>query len=245
MSLIEVGTVSFLTSFIFALGGLGSAVILIPILVFLGVPFNLARATGLFTNFISTSSVTLFNLQKKNVDFKTALPIILSSIVFSPVGAYTSHILPERLVGILFTAFLFFAGTMIYIPKKSITKEEGNKAILYSVLVGSIAGFISGLLGVGGGGIISPLLILLGFDPKKVASITALTVPFSSFTGFIAYWKIGGIDWSLTLSAAIPAALAGYLAGYISHSYLKPSHVKKLLGILFYILGIKFLLKYI
>ncbi len=243
-SLILVTVVAFLTTFVFGLGGLGAAVALIPILVFIGVPFPIARSTGLFTNFISTASITTHNVRHGKVNYKLALPVIITSILFAPLGAYVSFIIPERVVGIAFTAFLFFAGTMVFIPKKrEVHKSESSLFVLMTV--GSIAGFISGLLGVGGGGIISPMLILYGFDPKVITTITALSVPFSSFTSFLTYWQLGGIDWPLILLTSVPAVFSGYLAGYITHRYLKPHHVKKLLGVIFYILAIKFLMKFV
>lgn len=240
---VEIATVSFIASFIFGLGGVGAAVAIIPILVFLGVPFAEARPTGLFTNFISTGSITVYNFKKGLMDLKLALPIIISSIITAPIGAYSSHFLSEKVVGITFAIFLFFAGTMVYIPKKGAFKESSS--LVLPILTGSLAGFVSGFLGVGGGGLISPILIIAGFNPKKVATVTAFAVPFSSFVGFLAYWKMGSIDWTITLYSAIPAAFAGYLAAYISHRYLKPQDVKKILGVVFFLLGIKVLLKFI
>jgi uncharacterized membrane protein YfcA len=239
----EIATVSFLTSFIFGLGGLGSAIALIPILVFLGVPFSLARPAGLFTNFVSTFSATTHNLKKNLIDFKFAFPIVITSILTAPVGAYCSHLVPEKVVGIAFTSFLFFAGVMVYIPNKGIFSENSSTAL--PLFTGSVAGFVSGFLGVGGGGLISPILIVAGFNPKKVAAVTAFAVPFSSITGFFTYWKMGNVNWTITLSSAVPAAFAGYLAAYTGHKYLKPQHIKKILGIIFFLLGIKFLTRLI
>ena len=239
----EIATVSFLTSFIFGLGGLGSAIALIPILVFLGVPFSLARPAGLFTNFVSTFSATAHNLKKNLIDFRFAFPIVITSILTAPVGAYCSHLVPEKVVGIAFTAFLFFAGVMVYIPKKGVFRENFSTAL--PLFTGSLAGFVSGFLGVGGGGLISPILIVAGFNPKKVATVTAFAVPFSSITGFFAYWKMGSVNWTTTLSAAVPAVFAGYFSAYVTYRYLKPSHVKKFLGIIFFVLGAKLLLKFL
>ena len=240
---VEIGLISFIASFIFALGGIGAAVVLIPILVFLGVPFSVARPAGLFTNFLSTSAASYHNLKKGLVDFRIAIPLIVASVVFSPLGAYSSHLVPERIVGIVFTLFLFFAGLMVYIPKKKAFEERSS--LLYPTFVGALAGFLSGFLGVGGGGIMSPLLIIAGYNPKKVVAITPFAVLFSSFTGFLAYWKMGSVDWNITLWMAVPAIFAGYLGAYITNRYLSPQQVKKLLGIIFFILGIKFLLKFI
>ncbi len=241
--LLIISAVSFILSFVFGLGGLGSAVALIPVLTMLGVPFDVARAAGLLVNFISTGSATLHNIKNNLVIFRKALPIVITSIFLSPVGAYASHELPERFVGIAFTLFLIFAGVSALTPKKKSTSK--GVSTLYAGFVGAVAGFLSGLLGIGGGGVISPLLLIKGENPKEVSSITAFAVPFSSFVGFIAYWKLGSVNWSVTLSAAIPAIFAGYIAAHISSKHLEPEHVKKILGVIFFLLALKFLFKFL
>ncbi len=242
MELLEVSLASFLLSFLFSLGGLGSAVALIPVLVFLGVPFSLARPAGLFTNFITTLSASLHNLKEGLIDFKLALPLLISAFLFAPIGTYASTVMSERVVGIAFTLFLFFAGVMVYTPKRELFKVESP---LYPILVGSLSGFISGLLGIGGGGLISPLLIIAGYNPKRVVPVTAFVVVFSSLSAFLTYFKLGRVDWAVTLAAALPAAFAGYLGALVTHKYLSPSQVKRLLGVVFIILGVKFLTKFL
>jgi len=242
LELLEISLASFLLSLLFSLGGLGSAVALIPVLVFLGVPFSLARPAGLFTNFITTLSASLHNLKEGLIDFRLALPLLVSAFLFAPLGAYASTVIPEKVVGIAFTLFLFFAAAMVYTPKRELFKVESP---LYPVFVGALSGFVSGLLGIGGGGLISPLLIVAGYNPKRVVPVTAFVVVFSSLSAFLAYFKLGRVDWGITLAAAVPAAFAGYLGALITHRYLSPSQVKKLLGVVFIILGVKFLTKFI
>ncbi len=240
---LKVSLVSFFLSFLFSLGGLGSAVALIPVLVFLGIPFSVARPAGLFTNFVSTFSATVHNLKEGLIDFKLSIPMLLLAVVFAPLGAYSSTVIPEKVVGIAFTLFLFFAGAMVYLPKRELFNLAGSKT--YPLFVGALSGFISGLLGIGGGGLISPLMIVAGYEPKKVVPITAFIVVFSSLSAFLAYLKLGKVNWAITLSAAIPALFAGYAGALITHRYLNSSQVKKLLGIVFIILGIKFLTKFL
>lgn len=243
-NLFLIALVAFVTTFVFGLGGLGSAVALIPILVFVGVPFPIARSTGLFTNFISTASITAHNIRHKKINYRLAVPLVVTSVIFAPIGAYVSFVVPERAVGLAFTAFLFFAGTMVFVPKRR-ERYRSNSSILIPALIGAISGFIAGMLGVGGGGLRSPMLVLCGFEPRIVTSVTALSVVFGSFASFLAYWKLGGVWWPVVISTSIPALVAGYSAGYITHRHLKPEHIKKILGIIFYILAIKFAVKFL
>ena len=63
---------------------------------------------------------------------------------------------------------------------------RANSKLVLS-FVGSFVGVIAGLLGIGGGNILIPLLIMLGFEPKKVATTVSFVVPFSALGSFATY----------------------------------------------------------
>ena len=243
MNPIVISFVSFVISFVFALCGLGSALALIPTLVFLGVSYTYARSTGLFVNLVTTLSITVHNIRARKVKSKIALPIIVFSVLSSPLGAYTSVLIPQKVVGLSFLCFLVFSVVITLFPIKKIGKSE-NIPIYVLGFIGLLAGFISGLLGVGGGAIISPLLLIAGMSPKVVITVTPLSVVFSSLTSFISYAKLGGVDWIITTYASIPAVFAGYLAGRIAHK-LKAKTIRKVLALVLLIMAIKFGLKII
>ncbi len=108
-------------------------------------------------------------------------------------------------------------------------------------MIPAAAGLLSGLLGVGGGGLISPLLIFMGFNPKKVAAITAFAVPFSSLIGFVAYAMMGTVQWRVLLVASLAAYVGGFLGTGFMHGRLKPGTVKKFLGLVLFGLAVKLL----
>jgi uncharacterized membrane protein YfcA len=235
---------SFGLSFIFALGGVGSAVVLIPTLSWLGVPFNLARPTGLFVNCVSMLGATYSNIKEKRLDVLLGIPIITSSIVMAPVGAWVGHLIPTRFLLMVFIAFLFFSGSMMLFFKgsKYANQYREDRPVMGPLLVGVLAGFISGLLGVGGGGVISPLMILQGFNPKKVATVTAFSVPFSSLTAFIAYAVMGSVSWKILMFAGLAAWGGGVLGTKVMQKNMRPQTVKKLLGGILFLLAIKLIL---
>ncbi|MEO2154035.1 MAG: sulfite exporter TauE/SafE family protein [Aquificota bacterium] len=243
MEYLVVATVSAITSFIFALGGLGSAIILVPILNLIGVPFPLARSTGLFTNVISSGGLLFNNLKNRRLDWKFALSLTGGAFIFSPIGAVVSHYVPQKWIGLLLSLFLIYASIAMYIPKKE--GEYKERPLWVPILIGSVVGFISGMLGVGGGSIASPLLMLLGYPPTLIISSIPLMVFFSSLGGFLAYWKMGAVDWLLILSAALPAFFAGYLGAYVAHNFLSTKQIKKVLGLVFFVVGVRFLLKWL
>ncbi len=102
---------------------------------------------------------------------------------------------------------------------------------------------LAGLLGIGGGGIISPLMLMLGFNPKKITAITAFVVPFSSFSGFLTYWAMGHIDWKITLIASVGGFIGATLGTIFMQKKLNAQTVKKILAIILLIMAVKLILK--
>ncbi|WP_319541579.1 sulfite exporter TauE/SafE family protein [uncultured Pseudodesulfovibrio sp.] len=234
---------SFGLSFIFALGGVGSALVLIPTLTWLGVPLNMARPTGLFVNAVSMLGATYSNIKEKRLDFRLGVPIIVASVILAPVGAWVGHLIPTRIVLMIFIGFLFFAGSMMLFFKGAqyANQYREDRPILGPLLVGVTAGFFSGLLGVGGGGLISPLMILQGFNPKKIAAVTALAVPFSSLSAFTAYTIMGSVSWRLLIFAGLAAWGGGWLGTHVMQRRMQPGTVKKFLGMVLLLLALKLL----
>ena len=232
--------ISFVAAFVFSLGGVGAAIILIPILVSLGIPIGIAKPVGLFYNTVSLAGASISNIKNKRLDFKVGIPIIVFSFLFAIVGAWGSQFIPKRIILILVIGFLLFSGFMFLFHKKK-EKESYRKDRPYFALsfIGVIAGLLSGLLGVGGGGVISPLMLILGFNPKKIAAITAFVVPFSSFAGFLTYWAMGSVDWRLLAIASTAGIVGATLGTMFMHKKLNPQTVKRILAIILLVMAVK------
>ena len=233
----EIFLITFILSTLFALGGIGSATALVPILDMVGLNFNFAKAIGLFVNTSTTITSSIMNIKRKVLDIKFAFPLAISLALTAPIGAYLSKFIPEHFVKALFVLFLFFAGSMILFGKKE-QKFNFTSPFIMPVL-GGIVGIISGLLGIGGGSLLLPVLIILGFDAKKVAVAMSFVIPFSTFTAFITYLSFTKIDWLLLIITAIGAMLGGVVGNYIMHFHLNQKQIKKIIGVLMYLIAIK------
>ncbi|SFV58724.1 hypothetical protein MNB_SV-8-1332 [hydrothermal vent metagenome] len=233
--------IAFLLSLLFSMGGTGSGIALIPVLNFFGIEFIIAKATGLFAGASTTITSSIMNIKRKVLDFSFVWPIALMMLIFAPIGAYSSQYINEILVKYLFVLLLFYSATMmIFGKKKSLTHAKG-KTILFAV--GAFVGFLAGLLGVGGGNILMPLLILLGFEPKKVAVTVSSVVPFAALSSFFTYASYVKLDWILLLCVMLASIAGGYIGNYLMHFRLDQMKTKKLMGIILYILAFKMLYK--
>jgi len=239
--LLVIISLAFGLSFLFALGGVGSAVALVPALDWLGLPFAAAKPIGLMVNTLSMTGASYSNIKNKRLDFRMGVPIIVTSAVMAPLGAWSTRFIPKSYVLMVFIAFLLFSGTMLLFFRGNKFQDNfrDDRPLFGPALIGTAAGYLSGLLGVGGGGLISPLLIFMGFNPKRVAAITAFVVPFSSFIGFIAYAAMGTVQWKVMILASLAAYVGGFLGTSFMQGRLKPGTVKKFLGLVLFGLAAK------
>ncbi|MDJ0912857.1 MAG: sulfite exporter TauE/SafE family protein, partial [Desulfobacterales bacterium] len=99
-------------------------------------------------------------------------------------------------------------------------------------LIGLVIGFVAGLLGIGGGVLVVPLLIFFLQIPTKQAAATSMfIVCFSSLAGFITHASIAVLDWKLVLPAVVMCLIGGQLGSRIMVAKLKGRMVQILFGI--------------
>lgn len=229
--------ITLVVSTLFSIGGTGSSVALIPILSFLGVGFDLAKTVGLFANTASTIGASIMNVLRKSIDVKQVLPFVFMSVACAPLGAYSATQMDTYYVKFSFALFLLFSATMMLMQKK-------KGAITYTkawvmVLMGGIVGFLAGLLGIGGGAIIIPLLIYLGYDAKQTAITVSFMIPFSTLSAFLTYVYLIEIDWILLGVVAVAAALGGVIGNHIMIFKLSVEQTRKFIALSLYAIGIK------
>jgi uncharacterized protein len=232
----------FVFTTVLTIAGVGSAFIVIPTFYWLGVPLTEAMAIGLLLNAISMTFASANYIRYKLVLFRTALPIIVLAIVFSPLGAYSTRYFPKNILILLFVIFLAFAASMMlfYKPKKKENgPSSGKKELKTGIGLGIGAGYLGGLLGVGGGNFIVPALVWLGIDPKKAAATTAFIVVFSSLSGFFGHAAVGAINWNLLTFAAVGSIAGAVLGSWLMHKKLDANQVKKIIGVVLYAIAAK------
>jgi len=232
----------FVFTTVLTIAGVGSAFIVIPTFYWLGVPLTEAMAIGLLLNAISMSFASANYIRYNLVLFRTAVPIILLAIVFSPLGAYSTRYFPKNVLIMLFVLFLVFAASMMlfYKPKRKAEGQgDGGKERKTGIGLGIGAGYLGGLLGVGGGNFIVPALVWLGIDPKKAAATTAFIVVFSSFSGFFGHAVMGSINWNLLTFAAVGSIAGAILGSWLMHKKLDAGQVKKIIGVVLYAIAAK------
>ncbi len=235
--------ITLLLSMLFSMGGAGAGVALIPIFNFLGIDFTVAKTIGLFAGASTTVTSSVMNLKRKVVDFKLMLPIASMMLIFAPIGAYGSRFIDTEIIKFCFMLLLFYSASMMMFGKKKALFHNDGMWVLF--LVGGVVGFLSGLLGVGGGNMLIPLLALLGYEPKKAAVIVSFVVPFSALGSFFTYATYVDLDWIMLMVVGASAVIGGYVGNYLMFFKLEQKHVKTLMAIILYFLALRLLYHFI
>ncbi|MFA3781599.1 sulfite exporter TauE/SafE family protein [Melioribacteraceae bacterium 4301-Me] len=238
-----VAIIIFAASFLFAMLGLGGGMIYVPVLKWAGFSVKeVAIPLGLLLNGLNTLLALIPYARKKLVDWKGGLAMALAALIFAPIGAYTAKYVPVNTLLILFAiAVLGAAVRMVFFAKNPEPEEMMNikKRSIIGGGVGAFAGFAGGLLGIGGGFIIAPILMWMGYKTKEAAATTAFVVTFSSFSGYLGHMAEGHFNWTLTIVVVIAVIIGSQLGGSFMSGKAKPKWVKSLYAAVLFAIAIK------
>ena len=231
----------FVTALIYSSVGFGGGSTYLAILLIWGVPYTIFPIIALVCNIIVVSGNSINFIRSKNININLLFPYLIGSIPFAFIGGSIS--IEKSLFEILLFCVLLVAGIFLLIESKSFNKEQikiNKIPRLISISIGSIIGFMSGLVGIGGGIFLSPLLFLMkaGY-PRHVTSSASLFILINSIFGIagqltkdqvldqvINYWPlfltviVGGQIGSLLnikfLSNKILALLTSFLVIFVA-----------------------------
>ena len=231
----------FVFSGLLAMAGLGAAFLFVPLFYYLGVPLAEATPTALLLNVVSLLFATINYWRGKLINWRVGVPVLIAAVVLSPIGARLTQYVDKTILLGMFAAFLVFAGSMMLFYKAKKRKQALSRPVEIGagVGVGTVAGFLGGLLGVGGGNFILPVLNWLGLDTKMAAGTTALVVVFSSLSGFLGHATMSGLDPWFVGIMAVMAAAGSIIGSQLMKTKLSSTQLKKVIGVLLFLIAAK------
>jgi uncharacterized protein len=212
---------------------------------------RVALGTSLFVVLLNATSVVLKYQQKRAVLWKQAKIMGISGLFASFGGAAVASHLPASVLSKIFGIVVIIGALRTYMTPVIMEINETSLNPLSYVFSGILIGFFSGLLGIGGGVIGVPImLIFLHFDMLKAVGTSAAVIIFTSFGGSIGYiingwgqpglpsYSLGYINLLNWVLLAIPGFLAARKGSEIAH-LVNPEHLKHLFVLLMMCTGLK------
>jgi uncharacterized protein len=213
----------------------------VPLFYYLGVPLAEATPTALLLNVVSLLFATINYYRGKLINWRVGFPVMITAVILSPVGALLTQYVNKTVLLAMFSAFLVFAGAMMLFYKAKQREQPLSRTVEITAGAGvsTVAGFLGGLLGVGGGNLILPVLNWLGLDAKMAAGTTAMVVVFSSLAGFLGHATMSGLDpWFIGIMAVM-AAGGSIIGSQLMKTKLSSSQLKKVIGVLLFLIAAK------
>jgi len=235
----------FLISLVLTMVGLGGGLIFSPLFLILGFAKVEAASASLFLNLVAAASAAYIYSRKRMVDLSLSIPLIISSGLAAPVGSFLNGRLDPKPFLIIMSIVLAMAGVrMMFSPAGEIegARMGPSKRVIAGTVVGACIGLMSGLLGIGGGVFVVPLLIYLLKTPTKIAAASStFIVCFSSLTGFLGYVSMEQINWRFVVPAAVASFAGGQVGARIMSTQLKGRIIRVIFSIILFILCAKLL----
>ena len=208
-----------ITATLYSSVGFGGGSTYLALLLLWGVPYFIFPLIALCCNIIVVSGNCFNYIRTGNLNLKLLGPYLIGSMPFAYIGG--SLPVEKKLFEILLFLVLAVAGLLLLFKFKSYDDDEENYKkvpIIVSIIIGSLLGFISGIVGIGGGIFLSPILFLIrAGKPKHIITAASLFILINSLSGIIGQLTKSVVlieisnYWFLLLAVLVGGQLGNFL----------------------------------
>jgi uncharacterized protein len=219
-----------IVAFLYASVGHGGASGYLALMSLFAFPITYMKPTALVLNILVSGISFYFYYREKKFDWKLFYPFAITSIPFSFLGGFLK--VETHLYKIILASVLLFAVAKLlglFGKDKTVLKTIN---IPIALLIGAIIGFLSGLIGIGGGIILSPVLLLLGWATmKQTAAVSAVFIFVNSIAGLFGFVSQGGIIPSSSLLLIGIVVIGGSFGAYYGSKKMNTLTLRNILAL--------------
>ncbi len=231
----------FVIALVYTSVGLGGGSSYVALLFLFGIPLANIPPVALFFN-ITASSVAFYRFNKRGyVVPRQVYPFLLTSIPATFLGARIK--LDENILSLVFALILFsVALVLLFRKKKKKTRFSVSPNLFWILppLLGAILGFLAGLVGIGGGIFLGPVLLLVGYSsPKYIAGICSAFVLINSIVGLTVRYFQGGVDLSAILLLGFVVFVGAQIGSFLGTKKFSPELVQRIVAVILMVVSFK------
>jgi uncharacterized membrane protein YfcA len=240
----------FVISFIYASVGFGGGSSYLAVLAMYALPFKEIRLIALLCNIIVVTGGTIIFIINHQVNWKRTLPLVAGSIPMAFLGAMLK--ISQSSFFIILGCSLLLAAVLLWIKTNRIQNESidaaGRKSNLKNILAGGSIGFLSGMVGIGGGIFLSPFLNLAKWDhPKKIAATASVFILVNSIAGIAGQLTqlAPDINYERILFLCLAVLIGGQLGSRLGSLKFNGLVIRRITAVLVFIAGVEVLGKHL
>ncbi len=234
----------FLIAIFYSSVGFGGGSSYLALMVLAGVELVTLRSTALLCNIIVVSGGTYIFYQEGYLNVRRTLPLVLVSVPFAFLGGYLP--LSATFIFLILGFALLLAAILLWIqPQANIDhSEHDERTDAKAAGIGGVIGFISGMVGIGGGIFLSPVLNLMNWSKaKRIAAISSLFILVNSIAGLFGQWLQHPpyLDLHMTWPLLLAVLLGGQIGSRLAVLKFSNTTVKRTTAVLVLIASLKVL----
>lgn len=217
--------------------GSGGSILAVPVLVYVaGLPTTSAVGTALVIVGATAAVGSIVQARIHGIDGQAAAVFAVTGALGAYVGSHLTHLVAPDTLMLVFGSVMLAAGLRMAVPGRPASSAP-RRNVVRSTGIGLAIGVLTGFLGVGGGFMIMPaLVLLLGVDPKRAVPTALAVITFNALGGLTGQLQHVRLDWALT-GACVLSALAGIAVGVVLVRRLSAARLRRAFGVAVATLG--------
>ncbi len=221
----------FIVAFTYSSVGLGGGSSYTALMAIFGMNTLAIPMISLSLNLVVTSVGSFNFIRNKHARIKLIIPFLISSMPMAYLGGALK--LPKEIFYWVLLLSLVFVAIRIYFWQNATLKlniDQRGK-IFISLLAGSVLGLVAGIVGIGGGIYLVPLIIILGLGTQKeAAACGAVFIWLNSFSGLLSRFQYNSIDLTNYIPLIVAVLAGGTLGSFMGSFKFSPKAMEKILG---------------
>ena len=224
--------------------GIGGGLIMIPLMVkVLKLTQHKAHGTSLVALVFTGISGAITYASNGSVDLTGAALLAVTAVMTAPWGARYCNALTQRKLKKYFGAFLIFCSVLLFLKPyltNFIGVVPGYAKIIILLTTGALTGFLSGMMGVGGGTIMVPVMVIaVGFTQHMAQGTSLLVMVPAGAMGAFTHWKMGSVEKGI-LWGLVPGILLGTYAGGNFANSIPNDTLRLIFACMIIIMGVRY-----